>query len=283
MMQNRAGASRRAGLALVALHWQMCWAVPVLPKDRDDRLLWSGVACSSDGQTVVGVVGGYRGAAGRIYVSRDAGESWAAGDTVRSWRAVASSADGARMVAVEDSSDERKGGFIFTSSDGGSTWSVRTSAGCRHWISVASSADGSRVFAVVGGYTGACACVSASGRRCVCMCQREWARTAHRALRVTLACPARGASFNTRAYQHTLALRAFGAGESGNIYTSGDSGETWTESLADDAHSWRDIAVSADGLRVLACASYSSLHLRCPARACAAPRAEKIILIPPFF
>jgi len=159
-MQDGNGASRhfvrRAGLALVALHWQTCLAVLVLPTGRDDRLLWSGIACSSDGTTVVGVVGGYRGAAGRIWTSRDAGESWAAGDTVRSWRAVASSADGVRMVAAEDSSDEQKGGFIFTSSDGGSTWSVRTSAGCRHWISVASSADGSRVFAVVGGYTGDC-------------------------------------------------------------------------------------------------------------------------------
>jgi hypothetical protein len=145
----------RAGLALVAL--QTCLAVmrnPTTINDRDERLLWSGVACSANCETIVGVVGGYRGAAGRIYVSNDAGGSWTAGTVVRSWRAVALSDDGGRMVAVEDSSDERKGGFIYTSNDGGSTWSTRYGAGCRHWISVSSSADGSRVFAVVGGYTG---------------------------------------------------------------------------------------------------------------------------------
>jgi hypothetical protein len=136
---------------------QTCLAVmrnPTTINDRDERLLWSGVACSANCERIVGVVGGYRGAAGRIYVSNDAGGSWTAGTAVRSWRAVALSKDGGRLVAVEDSSDERKGGFIYTSNDGGSTWSTRYGAGCRHWISVSSSADGSRVFAVVGGYTG---------------------------------------------------------------------------------------------------------------------------------
>lgn len=145
----------RAGLALVAL--QSCLAVmpnSTTGNNRDERLLWSGVACSANCETIVGVVGGYRGAAGRIYVSNDAGGSWTAGTVVRSWRAVALSEDSGTMVAVEDSSDERKGGFIYTSNDGGTTWSTRYGAGCRHWISVSSSADGSRVFAVVGGYTG---------------------------------------------------------------------------------------------------------------------------------
>jgi hypothetical protein len=49
-------------------------------------------------------------------------------------------------------------------------------------------------------------------------------------------------------------------GEHGNIYTSTDGGDTWAAGLTDAAHSWRDIASSADGSFLLACAGYSFLH-----------------------
>ena len=55
-------------------------------------------------------------------------------DTERRWNSVASSADGMRLVAAED------GGFVYTSKDGGATWS--DPVGSRYWSSVASSADG---------------------------------------------------------------------------------------------------------------------------------------------
>ena len=104
--------------------------------------------------TVLVRTAGYRGAGGRIYLSKDAGQSWTGFDKVRSWRAVASSADGTRLVALEDSSEEGRGGFVHTSSDAGATWTVQEGAGCRHWRSVASSSDGEHIAAVVGGYTG---------------------------------------------------------------------------------------------------------------------------------
>jgi len=144
----------RQGAALV-LFLHSCFAV-VLERDRrDDRKLWSGVACSLDGSKIVAVVGGYNGAGGYIYMSSDAGLTWHAGNSeVHSWRAVASSADGSKLVAVEDSSLERKGGFVHTSTDSGVTWNVRQNAGCRNWNSVASSTDGNNLVAVVGGYVG---------------------------------------------------------------------------------------------------------------------------------
>ena len=152
----RAVARKKVQASLVLLSLQLC--IAVAPPDTrghdDDRKLWSGVASSSDGANIAAVIGGFRGAGGHIYVSRDAGKSWSPVYMVRSWRAIASSGDGSMLVAVEDSSQEREGGFIHTSADGGSSWTIREGAGCRHWLSVASSSDGQHLAAVVGGYTG---------------------------------------------------------------------------------------------------------------------------------
>src|SRR5438105_12366435 len=63
---------------------------------------------------------------------------------IKSWSAVASSADGAKLVAAVSS------GTIFVSPDSGATWTP-TGAPVMSWASVASSADGSELVAVVSG------------------------------------------------------------------------------------------------------------------------------------
>ena len=68
-----------------------------------------------------------------------AGVEWAPHGDYRNWNAVASSADGTKLVAAELS------GFIYTSTDSGATWTPRDAE--RAWTSVASSADGSRLVA----------------------------------------------------------------------------------------------------------------------------------------
>jgi hypothetical protein len=70
-----------------------------------------------------------------------AGTRWTAHDSVRFWDAVASSADGSKLVAAE------QGGQLYTSIDSGLSWTARDSA--RNWWSVASSADGSKLVASV--------------------------------------------------------------------------------------------------------------------------------------
>jgi hypothetical protein len=64
---------------------------------------------------------------------------WTPRDSTRAWRAVASSADGTKLVACAEN------GLIYTSTDSGATWTARESA--RKWISVASSADGTKLAA----------------------------------------------------------------------------------------------------------------------------------------
>jgi hypothetical protein len=65
--------------------------------------------------------------------------SWTARDSNRSWDAVASSADGSKLVAAA------WGDQIYTSTDSGLTWTARDAS--RAWQAVASSSDGSKLVA----------------------------------------------------------------------------------------------------------------------------------------
>jgi hypothetical protein len=65
-------------------------------------------------------------------------------ESPRSWRSVASSADGTKLAAAVG------GGQIFMSTDSGVTWTARARG--QQWRSVASSADGMKLVAV--GYPG---------------------------------------------------------------------------------------------------------------------------------
>lgn len=66
---------------------------------------------------------------------------------VRNWQAVASSADGMRIVAGH------YGGSLWTSTNGGATWTERSNAGGRNWRSLAMSTDGLKIAAGVDGGT----------------------------------------------------------------------------------------------------------------------------------
>ena len=70
----------------------------------------------------------------------DSGATWTARDSDRQWQAVASSADGVKLVAVVYGSSSR----IYTSTNSGVDWTP-TGPTNLNWSSVASSADGTRL------------------------------------------------------------------------------------------------------------------------------------------
>jgi len=117
---------------------------------------------------------------GQIYTSTDSGVTWTPRDSSRLWQAMASSADGSKLVACVQS------GQIYTSTDSGVTWTPRDSS--RNWGALASSADGSKLAACIDG---------------------------------------------------------------GQIYPSTDSGVTW--SPRDSSRRWTAVASSADGSKLVAC------------------------------
>ena len=79
---------------------------------------------------------------GRIYVSADYGQTWAVRGLSRNWSALASSADGSRLLAVDFGAVG--GGLPSISTDYGATWNT-SSVAFDLWVAAASSADGMKL------------------------------------------------------------------------------------------------------------------------------------------
>ena len=109
---------------------------------------WICIASSADGNSLVAAVNG-----GLIYTSTNAGGSWITNNApATNWQSVASSVDGLKLAAAAGgySSNITAGvpGPIYTSTNGGTAWLLRTNAPIKDWFSVASSADGNKLVAV---------------------------------------------------------------------------------------------------------------------------------------
>lgn len=152
------------------------------------------------------------------------GTVWTPHDSSREWQAVASSADGSKLIAA-DQNGNVNGGRIYTSTDSGITWTPRESY--RYWSSVATSSDGSKLVAVVGVgqiYTSTNSGVTWTARSIT----NYWSAVASSVDGSKLVSTVTG----------------------GQIYTSTDSGATWTP--RDSARPWKAVASSADGTKLIA-------------------------------
>jgi len=166
---------------------------------------------------------------GPLYTSTDSGATWIARDANRAWKAVASSADGTNLVAVVTN------GQIYTSADSGVTWTPRDSN--RVWQSVASSSDGINLVAAVSGgqiYTSADAGATWTPRET----NRSWRGVASSADGTRL-----------------VAVVSFGL-----IYRSVDSGVSWTATAAPSTR-WASVASSADGVKLAASAEFGTVAI----------------------
>ncbi len=115
---------------------------------------WSSAASSWDGTRLVAAT--YASwdmtkalSPGVIYTSKDSGCTWTMTSAPSNyWQAVASSANGSRLVAVASLSPHTPS--IHSSADAGASW-VSNSAPYLAWVCVASSADGCRLVAAESG------------------------------------------------------------------------------------------------------------------------------------
>lgn len=197
-------------------------------------------ASSSDGAKLVAIRGS---SSSYIYTSSDYGATWVerTAPGLRTWSALASSADGTRLVAVV------QGGHVFTSTNSGVTWVERTGSGSRSWLSVASSSDGMRLVAGVDGgllYTSSDAGVTWVERSSVVV--GSW---------VSVASSTDGSKLFALSYEYEETPPY--------LYTSTNFGATWTQhestDIMDEYPAWSSIAVSGDGVHV-AITSYNT-HL----------------------
>jgi hypothetical protein len=152
---------------------------------------------------------------------------------ITNWTAIASSADGVKLVAVAS------GGAIYTSTNSGASWAPATNAPDQAWRAVASSADGNKLIAAVRG--GGIYRSVDSGL--------TWTQT--------------GASSNawisitSSADGNKLAAVA-SIFPPPDFFTSSDSGTTWITN-GSPYDRWLAIAASADGNTLVACGGLGTI------------------------
>ncbi|HEY4415571.1 MAG TPA: hypothetical protein VGO57_07755 [Verrucomicrobiae bacterium] len=171
---------------------------------------------------------------GQIYTSPDSGVSWIARGNSSSWASIASSADGTRLIAGGS-------GPIYTSTNSGVNWTVRTNLITQAPVLVASSADGLKLVAAVQGaviYTSTDAGLTWAAQNSG---SRVWNAVA-------------SSSDGSRLIASTMSSSSPGA-----IYTSLDSGITWTVQNI-SSKSWAAVTTSADGSRLAAAVTGGQIY-----------------------
>ena len=174
-------------------------------------------------------------------------------------------------------------GYIYTSTNAGTTWSQRRTQ--HAWISVASSADGSRLAALIEATAGI---MEPSGTYLELSADfgAQWAAqggfdnslggsiaSSSDGTKLVLLIPKNGRIYtstnsgttwtthDSNPVMRSVVLSADGSmlvGVGSYVYTSTDSGSTWTE--RGSYQSWRGVASSSDGVRLVAAASADYLY-----------------------
>jgi hypothetical protein len=190
-------------------------------------------------------------ASGGIYVSTNSGSSWVSvsepqvlglptSAPAANWRAIASSADGANLVACESPVAALDSGQIYVSHNRGADWTL-TGAPLGRWTALASSADGGKLVAVAGGASGSAGNFTYYSGPIICSADfgQSWTQTSA-PLRAwsSVACSTNG--------DRLLAATCDGA-----VYFSSDAAATWTLTSA-PTNFWAAVAISPDGTRLAA-------------------------------
>ena len=189
----------------------------------DIGVTWTSRATSQDWRSVASSADGARIVAatlsGNLCASADAGVTWTVFPTREPWQSVASSADGTRLIAAAQN------GYLWTSTNAGGDWNPGTNN--QWWEAVASSADGTKL--VAAGSPGALWTSTDAGV--------TWTNRASSQDWRSVASSADG-------------TKLVAAASGGALWTSADGGVTWTNRAS--SQNWRSVAASADGTKLVA-------------------------------
>jgi hypothetical protein len=196
---------------------------------RDSSRNWGGVASSSAG-TVLAAAVGYP--SGEIYVSTDSGVTWGVQTALnKQWAGLAMSSSGSTMVASVYN------GYLYTSSNTGSTWTQRDSV--RNWGAVASSSNGTILLASTYHTFSGSDFLYLSTNSGV-----SWSSKGSSLAYISCAMSSDGSIMYATTYF-------------GKIYVSTDTGTTWTPRDSDRA--WGGVCCSSDGVTAYA-TSFSEIY-----------------------
>jgi sugar lactone lactonase YvrE len=192
---------------------------------------WYSLASSGDGLKVAGVdLFGER-----VLTSTNGGQNWATNSPPMAapWSAIASSADGNRLIVAAGGGSGITNGPVFTSIDAGASW-ISNNLPIQYWQCVASSAAGQSLVAAVGGRHAGPIYISTNFGT-------SWtASSAPVTNWQSVAISADGKK-----------LAAIEHADSKAVYISTDSGLTWQAEQLPQA-TWSTIVGSADGARLYA-------------------------------
>jgi prepilin-type N-terminal cleavage/methylation domain-containing protein len=184
---------------------------------------WWDIASSSDGSKLVASVGN----SGYIYTSTDYGTTWTQRTSAgqRYWEDVASSSDGTKLIAIDS------GAYLYYSNDSGSSWTENTAYGTSNWWTISTSSNGLK--ALAGAYARPFVSSDAG---------------------ITWAMPTFSGG-SPLAISSTISddgTKMVIGQDNGYLFTSTDSGVTWTQRSAPGSRIWRSVASSSDGSKVVA-------------------------------
>ena len=232
-------ASSADGTKMVAAASYPTWSVYT---STDSASTWAeatrniGFGCvvaSGDGAKLAGA----QNFNGYIFTSTDSGATWTqTGAPQRTWLFMTSSTNGTKLAAVGQNG--QPGPIqIYISGDSGKTWAL-TSAPATNWNALTSSADGTKLVAATGG-NGSFYTSIDSGTNWTQQTNapnEDW---------IAIASSAGGSTL-------VAAVRSgFGAGAPGPLYTSTNSGVTWTSNNV-PVEWWTAVTCSADGSKLAA-------------------------------
>jgi hypothetical protein len=197
------------------------------------------IACSADGHILLAV-----DANQCLSVSTNSGTSWTPGTDSEIWTSVTVSADGNKMVATSAGRPDA----IEVSTNCGVSWSPTLCPGW-FWTSVACSADGQKLVATGNNPYGGIATSTNAGT--------TWT--------ITIAPDTNWISVASSADGSVLVAAVTG----GQLYTSTNSGDSWTESSLPPCTNWNQVVSSADGGNLVAISAdgkiYTAQFIRQPA------------------
>ena len=234
----------------------LCSAQPWSQRSLPDAPLTT-IACSADGIKLITAGHSYNDwslNSSPIFTSSDAGVTWTqTAAPIGAWSSVASSADGTRLVAASGDARADLAGLIYSSQDSGVTWTP-TSAPTKPWTSIASSASGSKLVAAFGLDSGDGSIYvslnsGANWSHCA-IPTNNWTAVASSADGSTLIAVAGGSDPVISGYYQNL----------GFVYTSHDSGATWTQTSA-PSNTWNSAACSADGVHLIVASQLGGAYL----------------------
>jgi hypothetical protein len=195
---------------------------------------WRSIACSADGSKIVACAG-YPSGDGLIYVSTNSGIDWLPMSApVTNWIKVFSSADGTKLVGLANAAPSSSC-WPFVSTNSGWTWAA---ANVPNWIEdeVALSADGTRMVTIDINYGGYFYSSTNSGA--------TWSGSisVSGGFTITIGSAAEGSK---------LVAATLPFNNNGGIYTSKNFGTTWQPTDA-PGRPWNRVSSSADGKVLLA-------------------------------